>query len=468
MAGLLDLPNELLTKIIKSTSPVNGLEELTSTCRLLYQLGQTTLQRHRSLEGAFSRIYFASEEEPRNIILLLCDFIDDNYAAQHVQEVEVQANIDFTVTHEIQADINAVSGAHKSEIEDLVDKCEYIPKEDKPSWKKDILSGCSETATALAITMVPNLRSLTLIHSDENPGRMFQVIKNIAEAHQQRPTVIHPLQELRHVILDRSDVEAPGQVTVFKSFAGLTSLETLSAELIEGSPSTWSFSPCSRLRSLEFIRASIDLSSLENFFCATCTLQDFTYSYQDNNEESFQNGLQPVEWEPRKLVQSLLHFAKQSLVSLLLSSEPPHPDAPNPDDEYIGPLREFECLSIIELPFTMFIENVDVDKTSKKVVHPIKDMLPRTTEHIRITGGCDHLTAIRLLDGLPETREASLPDLDTIIFEKNTKPGELFFAHTERVFDLIGVSLQVAEETTVVLDTDYRSGNWNETLLGRC
>ena len=452
MAELLDLPNELLTRIIKSTSPVNGLEELTSTCKLFYQLGRSLLQRHRPLKESYSSITFASEGVPRSIILLLCDFIDDDYAAQHVREVEVQTCAEYLPPQEALADINAVSDAHKSEIEDLVNRCEYIPTEEKSSWKEDIFSGCPETATALAITMLPNLESITLIHSDEIPKRMFQVIKNIAEAHQQRPRATHPLQELRHVILDRNDVVAPGHVKVFKSFAGLSSLETLSAALIEGSPSTWSLGPCSRLRSLEFTRASIDLPSLENIFRATRTLQEFTYLYEDNYTDSYHNDLQPVEWEPRKLVQSLLHFSKHSLVCLDLSSQVPFPDEPRPYDGYIGPLRDFECLSTIRLPFTMFMEKVGDEQASQHVVRPIKDMLPRTTKHVRIIGGCNYLTAIRLLDGLPEARNASLPDLDTIIFEKNTKPSQRFFAHTERVFESIGVSLQVVKEKTVALD----------------
>ena len=450
MARILDLPNELLINIIKSTSPVDGLEELTLSCKLFYQLGESTLHKHRSLKRSYSTLIFEagdqySDSVPRDVALLLCDFIDDNYAAQHVQEVAVQDCIDDRASREAHEAKIAVLAAHKSEIDALVDECDYLSSEDKPRWKKDISVGDTETAVGLAITMLPNLRRITLANSDEMPSPLFKIIRTIAEAHQQRPMATHPLQELRHVVMDRSDMEAAGWVTTFKSFAGLPSLEKLSAELIEGSPTTWNLDPCSRLRSLEFSRASIDLPSLENFLSATSVLQNFTYLYQDNNEYSYQDELPPVEWEPRKLAKSLLRFSKHSLVSLHLSSEATHPDDPHPHDGYIGPLLEFECLNTITLPFKMLIEKTGTREANVLVVHPLKDILPPSTKTIRIAGGCDRFTAHRLLAGLPQARKTSLPNLDTIVFEKNLRPHEVHIKSKEKAFESMGVKLLVED-----------------------
>lgn len=57
---LLDVPNELLSKIIEMIPPLEGLEEFTRCSRVLFVLGQNALKKHRRLKTKYSVQKFQS------------------------------------------------------------------------------------------------------------------------------------------------------------------------------------------------------------------------------------------------------------------------------------------------------------------------------------------------------------------------------------------------------------------------
>ncbi|KAL6719980.1 hypothetical protein ACLMJK_001901 [Lecanora helva] len=452
MPGVDKFSNEIFMRIINFIPLWDGLEQVILCCRLFFQLGYTALMKHRRLKRRYGSLLFV-RGVPKSPCMnrILCDLLEDGDIGPHVTKVHLAWYGDFglnnfTHTHDFVR-------SHENGIHDLIDSCGYISSANKSGWKRDILIEETGASAALALTLLPNLKSITMeVMMDEPAPRLFEFLSTLQASYQVHPTGTHPLGRLQSVDLDHSGLTVHGEFSLFKYFGSIPSIESLSGELIIASPerSEWTMGHCKRLHELNIRRSCLNANALKIVLDATSNLQSFNFSFE---------AVGVFCLRPQALKQSILQVSKHSLVSLCLSAD----ERNAMYGEFIGSLRGFDRLEYICLSCWMVTERPGAEggyqyqsrtrrtihykePANKQAVCPLVDTMPLSMRSLKLTGPCSVQNARGLLADLPETGQMTLPRLKTIKFEENSdKLLRICLYLSEKQLAAIGISLLVVD-----------------------
>ena len=217
-------------------------------------------------------------------------------------------------------------------------------------WKRRIKCREGGPSAALAMTLLPNLKSITLADLATNDEDMVEILDGIIRAYiKSSPGKVLVLAKLSKVSVGNDDVEYR-DVSVIERFALLPSLRQIHGTKIDVGSFIWTFqSPNSGVTELVFKRSAISSSSFVILFSRLKALQKFKYEATDAGDYS-------DWWEPRLLIKKLRKHTNDSLEELDLTR---HDRDDSYDFEYNGrdymaSLHGFNKLKHIRADFQMF------------------------------------------------------------------------------------------------------------------
>lgn len=173
MAGLLDLPQELILRIIDLVY-LDDLENFTSCCKAIRGLADKALQRHRELKkncstiscGSMSGGLFKLAQHP---VVILRAILEDSHYRFYPQKIKVDschfkadAGYGDEDDDEVTSEIDGILMDLGAELYELLEECPYLKGTDEMlDWYDTRLDDDGGLCVALALTLLLNVRALT-------------------------------------------------------------------------------------------------------------------------------------------------------------------------------------------------------------------------------------------------------------------------------------------------------------------
>ena len=441
MLQLLEFPPEILLRIINKVHP-DDLDNFCRCCRGLERFSEKALQRHESMKRQYSSISCGAVvtddgtvccgEHP---IKILQAIVEDPHYAFYPRTIRI-GNYNGDVSENMNPGIMLEMLSIMEQLGDnstgLFSAMSYLEdQKDVDRWKESVEGADGGSCAALAISLLPNLESITLTDYADNEEQLSEMLDGIIKTSLESPPLRNlPLSKLSKVRISPLD-EAWQEPALLGLFAQLPSMrqiyaEGIDAEGIDGGNELWKITPhVSRITELVFEQSVVSASIFLSLFSGLKALQKFKYEavYRDHDL---------AYWKPRKMIGALLKHTKYSLEELDVTFC--DRDVGFVDfygDDYMGSLTGFKNLKHIRVNCEMFFM-VDIKLVtevspiiSQVFVNDDEDMpgplvmlLPRSIETIIIVGAfLDQATT--LFSGLSKLRETHLPKLKVITFENS-------------------------------------------------
>lgn len=471
MRKLLDLPNEILLQITRST-PVEDIASFSLCNKHMHLLFGPVLQLHVERKQKYSKIrlihphtYTHAYTITSNALMLLCDLLESPTIAHYITKVIIDRCVNASCwlygfrksREEGTMLMRKPIAKHKTKLSAELDCCPYIAKSEREDWKSEILAGNEYTAFAFLITLLPNVKSITISDGRFRADRLVEVVFKIARAHRTLPERAHPLQKLAKVRLENCNEDFGTMTSVFKPFCALKSLRTLVGNGLQGSYDDWDNKGESEnddedenkdsdekglqdegikadinddeaghetkddteykmvesgggITRLSFKDSALHAQSLEMILRGTKDLREFEYSYDDAS-----SNFGEVEWKPAAILQSLLCYASLSLISLDLNGQYGSWDLRIGDSpSYTNSPRNFKVWRQLRVQDGIFVRDI-LKKGDIRRVYRIVDILPSSLEQLTLYSSFDHsIDLMRAFKGFPEMKESRLARLEEI------------------------------------------------------
>jgi hypothetical protein len=472
MSPLLRLPTEILLQIIKKVLP-SDLENFCRCCKELEGISARALQNHQSMKTRHSTIFCGTSDESLTIlhssqhpVTILRAILEDDHYVHYPKEIRIGScgphmydEADPQVKTETLAAIQEVG----NQIVALVSKSPYLKDEDTVDrWIKVIASGDGRACAALAISLLPNLRSITMANFSGQDDEMIEMLGGISRASIEAPPAKLPaLSKLSGVRILNSSREWDNFV-LLEFFAQLPSMRTLYGKNIEGEFSA--IRSCPRdfeprhlgVTEIVLEQSSVAAASFAELFSESTALQKVKYE-----AITPETGLDFAFWEPDVIVALLLRYATDTLIELDLTlHDRQFRTIDFHHEEFMGSLRRFTSLKHVRVDSALFFHKVArtwffdgsggpendfsyAEDPTTDPPEPLAKVLPIAIETLVIVGDLTTWNATKLFDGLPGLKESRLPKLQSVTFES---PGEwLVLAEVKDVEKACGISLRCSE-----------------------
>ena len=350
MSQLLSLPPEILLQII-DTIPPEDLESFCQCCKALMELAKDALKRHASMKAKYSEIYFGGVDEgyymkPEivNPVRILREILKNDRYACYPERLTIGQcdSIGFNeliMDQWINDSLNAVEEVG-DEIRALLSDSVYLNGDLTCQWNgytvndcyEAIKHGCGLFSAALAITLLPNLRSMTFTRSSSLKSKISQMLISIIKM-SLHPSSSQPiaLNKLSEVHLDASRALGSQGISLLQLFALLTSMRRIHATKLVGKFSKWTEVDLCQvdgyldtyLRNIEpqalevteiaLHMCSISVSSFAEFLTGFKALKRFTYEATPRVM-----GSEIEYWNPVEITSILHKHASHSLENYIL------------------------------------------------------------------------------------------------------------------------------------------------------
>lgn len=445
MSPLLSLPTEILLHIIDEVLPPD-LVNFCRCCKRLEEISVKALQHHQSMRTSLSNIFcgthgdgpiFGSSQHP---VTLLREILADDRYVYYPKNIEIGAcgpHVFDEADPRVKSETLNAMKEIENEVVALVSKSAYLKNEDTVNeWIKAIASGDGRACAALAISLLPNLRSITLANFDVGDHQMIQMLGGIARASTGAPLAKLPALSKLSTVRILSFGREWDNFVLLELFAVLPSVRHLYGMMTEGENSVttsgaWDFEPRnSGVTKMMFEMSSIAASSFAYLFSKLTAPQKFKYEAITPGI-----GLDFAFWEPDVIVALLLKYAINSLIELDLTLFDRNTTSLNSDcKEFVGYLRDFASLRHIRVDSVLFFRDSKVkcdwdddemspgyeastDDTYRDPPVPLVRMLPASVETLVLVGVISTRNAEKLFGGLPMLKTTFLPKLRTVTFE---------------------------------------------------
>lgn len=450
MSQLLNLPTEVLLQIIDDMLPPD-LENFCRCCKGLEKFAEKALLHHQSMKASYSNIScdsylhgFLIDNNQHPIAILQAILKDDRFA-YYPREIEVGSrglyNSDAPDCQVISTVANSVKDSGSKPLS-LVSQSPYFLEHNTSSaWNTAIASGDGRTWAALAISLLPNLRSIILTGISTESLEMIEMLGSIARANLESP-LAKPLAlgKLSAVHLFGYDHWWQDFV-LLKYFALLPSVRHIYRFKIDGvypasaHKETYEIeSPPAGVTELVLEKSSISALSFAELFSGITALQKFKYEAIVPDP-----GLESNFFEPPAIVVLLLKHAMDSLIELDLTFYDRNMVAIDFEyKQFMGSLCDFENLRHIRVDSALFFRNskadnywdadtwadyeMSTDNSMRDPLVPLAYMLPASVETLVLVGVIWTQHALRLFEGLSWQKETLFPKFRAVTFES---PGEL-------------------------------------------
>lgn len=411
MATLLALANELLLQIIDETRP-DSIWSFVRCCKRVWILGGEGLEQHRLDIRRYRAPNFCSwrkHEPDMRTYKFVSEVLLQSRLALYVNSIAILSH-DFTN----EGVVGIPSTQEKSTMIDKV--CglifrtipyPYIQDVEIGEWEERLRSGNTDAVLCLALTLLPNLKTLQLSHYN---GQGFSdMIYKISKAINSPDCNISgslPLNKLDSVTVgvDRRLTQIHEKIGVFEACMMLPSLRCIRGRYIDSAFDRWppeEASPCvSNVTEVIFDASDISPQAFINLLMRVKGLQRLRYTYYSPRGMS-------EEYSALNLKAVLEQYAARTLTHLDLGYN-------RYRIGFIGSLRHLPCLQHLRVQADMFVDRVGDLKCVRQLVD-LLPLLPASIENLDLHCPWGRSLATFTMDDLGKKRKECLPNLKNFV-----------------------------------------------------
>ena len=469
MFRLLSLPLEVLLRIIDEICP-DDIENFCLCSRALRITADDALTRHRQMKRTCSAIScgFPSSDSPlaslevsQHPVTIIKAILADKHYRFYPKEIDIgRCRFSPNEGEEIESEAESIIRRILDDLNDqillLIENCPYLANADEVArWREHLFRSPGSVCIALAVTLLPNLRSMALENCVEKDVLIEMLVK-IADANVKSPLLASTvLSKLSKLFLQCTVDCGRDDFQMLSYFAVLPSIRSIHGCKIQDQYNASISGPeKSELKELILDDSAIDVRSLSNFLKGIKALKKFRY-------EAGAMAFRLVQWQPHRIVAILLENAQDSLQELDLDCK---------DVFYsrcevsyrtpMGSLRSFTKLKHVTVLVPMLfdkkpksgeaqevpptIEDSDPEdkgSDSDASTHgqfqllPLVETMPASLETLTLVGLLDSDDAMILFSDIAILKEERLPNLRGI--NLNGPPG--VYRSIEQVCDELGI-----------------------------
>lgn len=294
----------------------------------------------------------------------------------------------------------------------------------------------------LLLCLLPNLRSFSIAHPGDGDKLLKCIISRIGTLSYREKGTTHALSKLAKANFTGSSCNC------FLAFASLPSLRELHGKYIE--EYNWNPKSLKRLSgvtSLTLEESTLDCTSVDSLISNIDGLEHFQFSFNGS-------AITAAEWEPRKIVTSLMENASHSLISVDVTGDAfaGRMGWNSGGDVSIHALEDFDCLKTIRLGSDMLMEP-DWDNKLGSIddvyggkdnddgypgAQLLKDILPYSVETLSVRLPVRAGGASQMLEDLADMKDKGFPNLIKITFEDENDLD----SGTERECEKAGITIK--------------------------
>ena len=338
MPSLPECPDELLAEFLKYLLP-DDVDNFSGSCRIFQSIAVRILPNHEQLKRQYTNIYCGLfGDKICHPLHVFRDLIENSEIIWYVKTMYTQrCEAYYTDKRQSWDEAQRIAVEFKDDITRIVHACPYLEYGQRKSWTSSILSCDQDTAVALLASMLPLLEGLDIRCSRWNL-KLHRVCRSIRRENIRNPRGSHALSKLIWVE-EEFDTDAPiFDLASLGSFAKLPSMRHYGCKcLYHGGlfaaeyPRSGYYplrthlthlEPKSTILSLRLNQCLLNNRYLRSTFKDIANLQHFTYeydwAYKAPHSEDYHR--QPsTYWNPKEIIESLLTYARHSLVDLDLT-----------------------------------------------------------------------------------------------------------------------------------------------------
>ncbi len=431
MATFLSLPNEMKFQIIETVAP-DDIVNFALCCKLVHSLAIKTLRQHKAGKKRYHFLDFSVVGARVNRDILqpyhqVLDMVESSRLRLYCKRLEI---FNCRLSDEERQSILIQRGALK-EIAEVCDKIfdgfisPYIDEEEMKPWRKRVTDGSISELTCLLLTLLPNVRSMTVLDPMLWGRASADIVNEISRRNQEISSSIHDRLSLTklsqmEIRYDASMPGTSGNTGLIEAFMGLPSMRSIVAGWLgpENKFNRW-FHPWyqSNVKEIYILRSTLGVKPIARLLSHVGSLERFGYDHRKFIYRTQRMVLEDAEedYSPDALINVLFQRARKTLKYLEYTTEAEDSLGDN-RTRYIGTLRRFEVLRSLRLSRVLFIENGSmqrlVDELPSSLVELELDCRPRISLE---EANC-------LLDGMLERKQERLPNLELIVFLHRTMP----------------------------------------------
>ena len=453
MVLLPGLPEEMLEEIMKYLLP-DDIDNFIASFEEFRIIANRLRPKHEHRKQEYTEVFCGLfDEDAHHPLFLLRDICKDSEIVWYVKDMYIELCEDHfeDENEEVWEEARKVAVEYKDGITKMIEACPYLNGEERKRWTSETLSGHQMTAVALFASMFPCLEYISIVDTFQD-AELCLLVRKIKEARSLNPGGSHALDKLKYVDAGASLDEVYALIDPFDVFSAMPSMSRYTGQQLYQSEERWRDpGDKSTISTLELNKSMIHINVLQRVFSTMTNLQRFTYEYYWAWEAEGRDDMWERDWQPGKIIISLLEFAGHSLVDLDLTrngsreeellertrDHPCHPPrmwfgrdddrdrdyiCPGPVEPFLGSLRGFQVLKNIRVQNEGFVEEDPKDPANGRRVHRLVDLLPASVERVELA--LPQLCieeSCRLIEGLPELKAERVPNLTTVITESGTK-----------------------------------------------
>lgn len=438
MFPILDLPNELIRRIIELVHP-DDMETFALLNRLVYALATDTLSSHNALKKRYSSLKISyldydhsiaqaqRSRDSNHALLLLASIFKNPDVAYYPEVIHVGSCDDSeggyaSDAEDVSRERESAVRQYSVQLRNMVDANQLIDEDLKEDMGDSIShSGSESVAVTLLMTLLPNLRHIDLCSwsAGEDTELLHNVIYRIAKANWDSTSTDYgkALSRLQSLSMNAFEVEDGEDINGFIPFALLPSMRTLRGHKVRGDddliwPTIYHPQP-STVTEINLKDSCVEASCFESLFAGIAALKTFAYEHGGSEPSAWKKH---VHYRPIAIIDALSKHASHSLEALGIDCNDGMLDEED-EDELPESLRSFTRLKSIRLEDRLFQNLGRVGSEDGSVVVRLVDYLPASTTTFTLVQLDDPEFTMQLLEGLPQEKAEKLPKLVKLIFE---------------------------------------------------
>ena len=402
MATFLCLPNEIILQVVETTEP-DDIENLGLCCKRVYDLAGSVLKQHRKHKRMFSSFNLGlgrrcCDPESQAAYAGLHDLSKSRYLQLYPKAVEVESFVHTGIAANESCICDNIFRDYDSP---------YLSPFAIEFWRRT--TGCREPMNCLLLTLLPNVRNITVWENDVSSRQLGDMIDTISRINNGASQQI--LGKLSLVKLQEADIRwntSPEWWTgVLEAFMSLPSLKVIRGRDIAPYPGSGMRTypnHFSNVTQFHFRSCALPEWYFAPLVRRTRALQVFSYDHCQRAEMKFPRH----DHRPEKHMESLYTYAEETLVFLNYTSDAADDigDHREPDSSM---LDNFKALKTLRISRVLLI----VGGIPQRLV----DELPSSLEELELVEPITTAEAQRMLDGMLAMKRERCPNLRLIVFE---------------------------------------------------
>ena len=468
MPTLLDLPNELLCKILDHIYP-DDIPNFSLACRDVYFVAEDAVKLHLDREDTYEDIVLHGchrhkvNAHPLHLIKEMCM---DWRVGEYVKTLTIECcgpcldparfpgKEDVEDTRRYRSEKRRDNNFNQR----VMSSIRHYIEEQAVQWCMPppslfgVMSLCDEAergersamVALLLLFFLPNLEAICLSQYARSALYLRDTILSMSKRDpQQSSRARKPFMSLREVDVVGSPHDLIGEdFDVLIWFTALPSMRRLHGDYIGGHRQPvgeWTFLPhTSNVTEIHLSNSAIQSEHLEQLFLGIRSLERFTY----HHVEQMAGGM---EFKAHKILAALLRHARHSLNFLAMFGGS---DTFEEEDDGLLDLEGFQVLKEVRLNIGIYYEALPYDvapdgRRNPEDFQPFVYALPRSIETVSLCGVKEFRHVAALFVDFAKNKDLRLPNLKKVRFRGRYNEGDDGdWTRLREMCDGLGVSLE--------------------------